>query len=190
MFDKSVYIPKLIAVLIILGGFAAPNLYAEEPRELAWEEMVPPDWNPNSVFDRYTDDEFARMSDEEYFRLQKEAQAMLDEAPTVDSRDGQTVKIPGFMLPLEFEDTNISEFLLVPYFGACIHTPPPPANQIIHGKLENEFAMNELFEPVWITGKIKTIRTETVLGEEGFTQTLTIDTGYTMEVEQVLPYEE
>ena len=190
MFNKKFYFPNLVALLAILIVFPTLNLHAEEPRELAWEELVPEDWNPNSVFDRYTDEEFARMSDEEYFRLQKEAQAMLDEAPTVDNLDGQTVKIPGFLLPLEFQETNISEFLLVPYFGACIHTPPPPANQIIHGKLENDFAMNELFEPVWITGKLKTLRTETTLGEEGFTQTLTIDTGYTMEVQEVLPYEE
>ena len=114
---------------------------------------------------------------------------MFNAAPTVDALDGQTVRIPGFILPLEFDETNIREFLLVPYFGACVHTPPPPANQIIHGKVDTAFAMSEMFEPVWISGKIKTIRNQTTLGETGVDLTLDVDTGYSMEVDEVTPYE-
>ena len=130
------------------------------------------------------------MSDEQYYALQREADEMFQAAPTVDTLDGEVVKIPGFMLPLEFEATSIKEFLLVPYFGACVHTPPPPANQIIHGKLEHQFATNQLFEPVWISGKLNTIRSQTTLGEAGVSLTLDIQTGYTMNVELVEPYRE
>ncbi len=168
----------------------SPLAYAEDPKTLKWEELVPEGWNPNSVFDKYTDDEFATMSDEQYFILQQEAQAMLQEAPTVESLNNETVKIPGFLLPLEFDETNIKEFLLVPYFGACVHTPPPPANQIIHGKIDEGFAMNKIFEPVWISGKLQTIRSTQKLGEAGVTQSLDVETGYTMEVLDVEPYVE
>ena len=160
---------------------------AIEPDELSWEELVPKGWNPNSLFDQFTEDEFAAMSDEQYESLRMEVQAMFDAAPTVEL-DGKTVKIPGFMLPLEFDDTNIKEFLLVPYFGACVHTPPPPANQVIHGKLDQQFTMSELFEPVWISGKLKTVRSQTSLGETGVSQSLNVETGYTMDVELVEPY--
>ncbi|MBX2868784.1 MAG: DUF3299 domain-containing protein [Acidiferrobacterales bacterium] len=168
--------------------FFATFAHAEEPKTLKWEELVPEGWNPNSVFDKFTDDEFANMSDEQYFILQQEAQAMLQEAPVVESLNDETVKIPGFLLPLEFDETNIKEFLLVPYFGACVHTPPPPANQIIHGKVDEGFAMNKIFEPVWISGKLQTIRSKQKLGESGVTQTLDVETGYTMEVLEVEPY--
>ena len=170
--------------------FLSPMGNAEEPKTLKWEELVPDGWNPNSVFDKFTDEEFSTMSDEQYFILQQEAQAMLQEAPTVESLNNTTVKIPGFLLPLEFDETSIKEFLLVPYFGACVHTPPPPANQIIHGKIDSGFAMNKIFEPVLISGKLKTIRSEQTLGESGVSQSLNVETGYTMEVLEVEPYVE
>ena len=44
---------------------------------------------------------------------------------TDDNLDGKSVRIPGYVLPLEFEDTGVTAFLLVPYVGACIHAPPP-----------------------------------------------------------------
>jgi len=115
---------------------------------------------------------------------------MLDAAPTVDSLDGQTVSIPGFLLPLEFDKATIKEFLLVPYFGACTHSPPPPANQVIHGKLQSELTISELYDPVWITGKIQTLRSQSKLGETGIAQTIDVNTGYTMEVYEVTPYQE
>lgn len=178
----------LSSVAIVL--YAPLLLSADQPRALEWEELVPEGWNPNSVFDQFTDEEFAAMSDEKYLILQKEAQAMLEAAPTVGALDGETVKIPGFMLPLEFDETNIKEFLLVPYFGACVHTPPPPANQIIHGKMQSDFAVSAMFEPVWISGRLKTLRSQQQLGESGVSQTLNVETGYTMEVEEVTPYKE
>ena len=67
--------------------------------------------------------------------------------------DGTRIRMPGYMLPLEFEGKLVTEFLLVPYVGACIHTPPPPANQIIHVKSEKGFEPgSRFFSPVWVTG--------------------------------------
>lgn len=175
----------LFSALLLCWG---TPVMAAAPRVLEWEDLIPDGWDPNSVFEEYTADEFASMPDQEYARLRDEAQKLLDAAPTVDALDGERVKIPGFMLPLDFENTQIREFLLVPYFGACIHTPPPPANQIIHGVLDHQFATNELFEPVWISGRLKIQRATSSLGESGFAQTLDVETGYSMEVELVEPY--
>ena len=50
----------------------------------------------------------------------------------VSGLDGETIRMPGYVLPLEFDGSKVKEFLLVPFVGACIHTPPPPANQIVH----------------------------------------------------------
>ena len=183
------YWPILLITLSIMLG-VQPALSDDQTRVLEWEDLVPEDWNPNSLYDQFTDEEFAAMPDEQYYELQDQMQAMLDEAPTVDALNGKTVRIPGFMLPLEFDETNITEFLLVPYFGACVHTPPPPANQVIHGKLQTEFTTNALFEPVWISGKLKTIRTQKKLGESGVVESIDVDTGYTMDVEEVTPYME
>ena len=181
----------LISIIFKLVLLTTINSYAaEEPKVLYWDELIPKDWNPNSVFEKFTDEEFREMSTEQYFELQETAQKMLDAAPIVDSLDGQTVSIPGFLVPLEFDKETIKEFLLVPYFGACTHSPPPPANQVIHGKLQSELTISELYDPVWITGKIQTLRSQSKLGETGIAQTIDVNTGYTMEVYEVTPYQE
>ncbi len=67
---------------------------------------------------------------------------------------GMDVRIPGYVIPLEFSGTKVTEFLLVPYNGACIHTPPPPANQIIYVTLERGTALDGLFIAVWVEGRL------------------------------------
>jgi hypothetical protein len=76
----------------------------------------------------------------------------------VKELNGASVKMPGFLLPLEFSDRKITEFLLVPWVGACIHTPPPPPNQIVHVVLDkvNAYESRSIYEPVWVAGEMVT----------------------------------
>ena len=75
-------------------------------------------------------------------------------ATLVDALDGRDVEIPGYALPLEYTGTEISEFLLVPYVGACIHVPPPPPNQIVYVRFAEGFESAGLFTPVLVAGRI------------------------------------
>ena len=59
--------------------------------------------------------------------------------PWSQSLDGKRVHIGGYVVPLDFDATRVKEFLLVPFVGACIHVPPPPANQIVYVKTEQGF---------------------------------------------------
>jgi hypothetical protein len=59
-----------------------------------------------------------------------------DSAPVRQDLQGTKVRLPGYVVPLEYSQGAIREFLLVPYFGACIHSPPPPANQIVLVRLD------------------------------------------------------
>ena len=78
-------------------------------------------------------------------------------------------------------------FLLVPYVGACIHVPPPPANQIVYVTMEDAYISTDLFEPVWITGRMIIKATNQLLtyvdGTAG------IDTAYTLKGKKIEPYE-
>ena len=70
--------------------------------------------------------------------------------------DGRAVRIPGFIVPIEFDgDQIITEFFLVPYFGACLHMPPPAPNQIIHVKYAEGLKLEALYNPFWISGILK-----------------------------------
>ncbi len=77
---------------------------------------------------------------------------------SVGELNGASIKMPGYVLPLEFSGRKLTEFLLVPWVGACIHTPPPPPNQIVHVVLdpENSFESRSMYEPVWVSGEMLT----------------------------------
>ena len=71
------------------------------------------------------------------------------------------VRIPGFIVPLDFEQRqSVTRFLLVPYFGACIHEPPPPPNQTIYAEFEPGYDLESFWQPFWIEGKIFVNRVE------------------------------
>ncbi|PSW15169.1 DUF3299 domain-containing protein [Photobacterium sanctipauli] len=82
--------------------------------------------------------------------------------------NGSKVKIPGFVIPLEGDDKAITEFLLVPYFGACIHVPPPPPNQIIYVKFPDGAPIQQLWDVVYIVGTLKTQAVSHDLAEVGY----------------------
>ena len=88
-------------------------------------------------------------------------QQALVSTEVIKEMDGQRIRIPGFVVPLEFgENKKVTQFFLVPYFGACIHVPPPPPNQIIFVTSKKGLAIKELYDPLWISGIISTSRIE------------------------------
>ncbi len=88
--------------------------------------------------------------------------------PVVQELNGKRVKIGGYVVPLDFEATKVTEFLLVPFVGACIHVPPPPANQIIYVKAEKGLTLKGEFDPVYVTGTLTTEGQFTGLAETGY----------------------
>ncbi len=83
--------------------------------------------------------------------------------------NGLNVKLPGFIVPLDIgKDGLVSEFFLVPYFGACIHVPPPPPNQIVYVKMQKGIALDSIYEAYWITGKMSIQKKSTRLGAAAY----------------------
>jgi len=96
--------------------------------------------------------------------------------------DGQFVRLPGFMLPLDYGPKGVVEsFLLVPYVGACVHVPPPPPNQIVYVDTSTDPVKSRgMWDPIWIIG---TLRTEANINGLG-------NTAYTLELDRIETYEE
>ena len=82
--------------------------------------------------------------------------------------DGETVKIPGFIVPLDHIGFGVTEFMLVPFVGACIHVPPPPPNQLVYVTTEEPWDAMTLWEPVWVTGKIIVKAQTNIWAETGY----------------------
>ncbi|MGI9289981.1 MAG: DUF3299 domain-containing protein [Gammaproteobacteria bacterium] len=124
---------------------------AQQPRVLSWEEMVPIEKRqPPPMLTRPFDDS-SIMQDE--MLLDDPVYAIQPNA----ALNNQFVKLPGFVVPLESDEGGLlDEFLFVPYYGACIHVPPPPQNQIVHVMLDEAVLIDKITQPYWIIGKLKT----------------------------------
>jgi hypothetical protein len=136
-------------------------------RELKWDELMPKGWDPTESF-RKRGAGIASDADPRAWKLMKEFRLVLDQAPTVDSLNGAAIKVPGYVVPLETVRGELKEFLLVPYFGACIHTPPPPANQVIFVRPSKPAAFRAM-DTVWVSGTLRATRQESFAGVSGYT---------------------
>ena len=152
----------------------------EDVEEMEWDSLMPKEWNPETLMNQYNADELSD-DDPRAGELMDKLKALWKEAPVVPDLDGRHVRLPGFVVPLEMDEEKIDQFLLVPYYGACIHVPPPPANQTVHVVTRQGKAFRgELFDTVWVTG---TLRVESLSSDLA-------EAGYRLENATVVPYEE
>ena len=148
-------------ILLLPFGLAA------EPKETPWDALMPRNWDPMKGF-KGRNLQGLMDGDPKAQALMDELRAAWDKAPTVPEMDGRSIRIAGYVVPLEESKGELREFLLVPYFGACIHTPPPPANQIIHVKPREPAKGIRSMDTVWVNGTLHTLRTETFMGASSY----------------------
>ena len=149
--------------------------------DLEWDDLVPDGFRADAILDQYDPERIAQLTDDD--PLIQEIMGKLEEAyrsaPVVGALDSQPVRLGGFVVPLEVTPEGITEFLLVPFFGACIHVPPPPSNQILYVKSEIPVSEDTLMDAVWVSGRISV---------EGATTELA-QAGYTLYAEHIVPVE-
>lgn len=137
-------------------------------KTLMWEDLVPADMREAFLEEQAPKDINALAE-----ALTKQAQEKTKgqaSAPVVVALDNKEVKLPGYIVPLDMRDDGaITEFLLVPYFGACVHVPPPPPNQVVHVIHEKGLNPDALYDPFWITGTLSITGIETELAQAGYT---------------------
>lgn len=157
---------------IMVNGQAAP--------ELEWEALMPADY-VLSLEQMYNNSELEQLDDysDKAQRMYDELMQSLASAPVVDAMHGRMISIPGFVVPLEGEGERVDRFFLVPYFGACIHVPPPPSNQIIDVHYAPGTRVDSLYDAVLISGRLTT---EVYSHDMG-------TAGYRLEAYRITPYE-
>lgn len=148
-----------------LGKSAAGK--AGDFREISWDDLIPADWNPDKFFAGLKIEDL-KDNDPRTQEVMQKIRAEWDRAPLVTRFNGQHVRIPGFIVPLETDGKRIREFLLVPYFGACVHVPPPPANQLIHVIPDKPVDARFEMAPVWVNGVLNVARFESDMGNAGY----------------------
>ena len=154
---------------------ALSDTVAAEFPEISWDDLVPQGWDPMQSLG---DLKPLSDSDPRAVQLYARMRDIWDNAPTVAALAGRRVRLPGYLVPLDEAKDGIREFLLVPYFGACIHTPPPPANQIVHGRAQVPIKGFQTMDAIWVSGTLGLVRGSTQMGASG----------YSMIVSRVEPY--
>ena len=171
-----------------VGDKLAPATPAAKPQTTSksdykltnWDALVPKDWDPMKEF-KDLKLGMLRDGDPRANEALDRMKRAFDTAPTEPSMNDARIRIAGFVVPLEAEgEQQMREFLLVPYFGACIHTPPPPANQIIHVTSAKPIKGYRTMDTMWASGTLRAAISDTAMGTSG----------YRMEVDEVAPYRE
>ncbi|MDP5253054.1 MULTISPECIES: DUF3299 domain-containing protein [unclassified Vibrio] len=158
--------------MLLVSGLVSANLVLAKEKQdvitLQWQDLIPFE-ERNTI-----------PPQREIINHDGEAPAQLLFGGVRDDLNNKLITIPGFVIPLEGDNEKITEFLLVPFFGACIHVPPPPPNQIIYVKFEHGAPIQQLWDVVNVTGVMKTQTTQSELAQ----------TGYLLEGVSVAPFQE
>ncbi len=185
----------LFAALLSLVTASVPAALAADEgtgayKELEWIDLLPQEdldalMNPPQYIDEIVDG-----SEEDVLASQLSAaenelaggrwEEALVSTRVVESLDGAAIRLPGFIVPLEFgEDEKVTKFFLVPYFGACLHMPPPPPNQIVYAEYADGLELASIYNPFWLEGKLATTLTENEVARSA----------YYMAVDRLEPFE-
>ena len=162
-----------------------------EVTTVSWEDLMPEGEDErletlytefySNLEQQYKNDQTTLMGSQEYNALLSSipdgsANDTMEQIGTfnvVSDLDGQAIRIPGYIVPLNFsQSSEYDEFLLVPYFGACLHTPPPPPNQMVFVRAKPAAKVASIDEPVWLEGTLKTGEFLSELGDSAYEMNL------------------
>lgn len=162
---QSSYVIASIYGFSFMPSLANANTY----KEIQWDELMPLEWKKKvshqlRIIHRYGN---FMDNDPEAINVYSNLKKTWDNAPIVKTYIGQRIKIPGYVVPLDAERLQTNEFLIVPYFGACIHTPPPPANQIILVTPPRGLRFKTM-DAVWVEGILAEGKTNSSMGTSAY----------------------
>lgn len=156
----------------LLAGLAtlpAP-LLAARVKEITWDDLIPPGVPYGEIIGEgemdVANDTWSPVYDANATKLN-------------ETLDGTLIRMPGYIIPLTLDANGVTEFILVPYIGACIHVPPPPPNQLVFTTTETPWPSDQLWDAVWVEGVLRTRLQETGIAE----------TGYALTAQKMEPYQ-
>jgi hypothetical protein len=89
-------------------------------------------------------------------------------SPEIQAIEDQAIELTGFMVPLEDDAQNATEFLLMPEMVGCIHAPPPPLNQMVNVKTASANGVKIEWEnTVTVRGRISVVPVKSSMGRVG-----------------------
>jgi hypothetical protein len=155
---------------VLAAGLVTPQMaFGDDFIDLDWVDLLPEGETslPQELLDLTTDHSKTNQST-----------TQAASSGTRTDWNGQTVRLPGFIVPLEYSGTGVTAFILVPFVGACVHVPPPPANQLVFVTTNTPYQSKGLYEPVNVIGMFGTSALKTQIAE----------IAYALSADQIVPY--
>ena len=165
-------------VLLALSAWAQP---ATSVKTITWDDLLPTHWANEIKLQMAAVGRLGFLVDgsEQANEAMQQLRKKWDNAPIDPTHINSAIRIAGYVVSLDANRKQISEFLLVPYFGACIHLPPPPANQIILVRFKKPTSKLASMDTVWVQGMLREARVDTGLAVTGYTLEGSISEPYT-----------
>ena len=165
-------------VLLALSAWAQP---ATSVKTITWDDLLPTHWANEIKLQMAAVGRLGFLVDgsEQANEAMQQLRKKWDNAPIDPTHINSAIRIAGYVVSLDANRKQISEFLLVPYFGACIHLPPPPANQIILVRLKKPTPKLASMDTVGVQGMLREARVDTGLAVTGYTLEGSISEPYT-----------
>lgn len=170
-----------LAALIGLQALSASAQPAASVKTITWDDLLPTHWANEIKLQMAAVGRLGFLVDgsEQANEAMQQLRKKWDNAPIDPTHINSAIRIAGYVVSLDANRKQISEFLLVPYFGACIHLPPPPANQIILVRLKKPTSKLASMDTVWVQGTLREARVDTGLAVTGYTLEGSISEPYT-----------
>ncbi|WP_431104683.1 DUF3299 domain-containing protein [Roseateles noduli] len=160
-------------------AIASAPLATDPPADVTaieWAELMPPGWDPRPKTDQTGQSgqsggiDISQLADDDPVarQMMSEMREAFDHAPVRQELDGRRVRLRGYAVPVGVGWGGTDEFLLVPSFGACIHSPPPPPNQIVHVKAPSKIDGLRAMSVVTVTGTLEVRALSSALATSGY----------------------
>mgnify|MGYP000521786128 FL=1 len=169
--------------ILIVSSAPAVSADAQSYEDIDWTELMPAEdlsalLNRPAFLDDIADgsaqdslDNFQQRQLED--EQAQQYQAALSSTRVIQGFDGKAIRIPGFIVPLaQNEDKEVTRFFIVPYFGACLHMPPPPPNQILYVESEQGITLENLYDPYWFEGVVSIEQKVDAMGTSAYSLSL------------------
>jgi len=160
---QKVRLSRRTVLALGIAGIATPQfVLGATVQEITWDDLIPPGVPYSEI-----------IGEGELDKVNDTWNPIFDANATKlnEALNGALIRLPGYIVPLELGAEGVTSFLLVPYVGACIHTPPPPPNQLIFVTTKTPWPDELLWDAVWVTGIMRTQLQSTELGETGYVLT-------------------
>ena len=160
MTPKDPALSRRTALCTLAAATLCPGAAMAAPRRIRWADLIPPGAAYGEIIGTGVYDTQNDVWIPEFDPNGSQLNTALD---------GEDVTLAGYMLPLELSSGGVTEFVLVPCVGACIHVPPPPPNQLVHVTAESPFPARNLWDAVLVTGRLGAQMLMTEVAQVGYT---------------------